>query len=193
MNSTILCLLFISLLCSACSTNWQHVYEADSGIEKHQLIDQLSQQGNAHAQYVLSQHYLRGEYVKSDLQKAELWLQASAKNGYSESQYALALRYNTQHDESELDHTRAVYWLKLAAEQGHLNAQYELGEHYHYGIGIQQDSILSYLWLSLASRHNSFVAIRARSLLLDKMNAEQLSQAQQALSGYYNQYAKPFD
>lgn len=193
MKKNIIILWLVFLVITSCTKNWNDVYLASSGYEKHSIIVQLAEQGNAKAQYVLHQHYLRGEHVAQNPQFAERWLQAAATNGNADAQYALALRYNTINEHHPVDHTLAVNWLKRAAQQGHINAQYELGEHYHRGLGTQKDLLLSYIWLTLASRHNSFVAVRARSLLLDEMTAEQLAVAKLNVGQYFEKYSDPFE
>ena len=193
MKKNSLILLFIILVNSSCTKNWSDVYQASSGYEKHTIIQQLAEQGDARAQYVLHQHYLRGEQVAQNLETAERWLQVAANNGNADAQYSLALRYNTINEHYPVDHALAGNWLKRAAKQGHINAQYELGEHYHRGVGMQKDLVLSYIWLTLASRHNNFVAIRARSLLVDEMTDEQLAYAKQNIGQYLEKYSDPFE
>ena len=45
----------------------------------------------------------------------------------------------------------AVKWYRLAAEQRHVNAQYTLGLMYYNGVGVPQNYVKSYVWLSVAT------------------------------------------
>jgi hypothetical protein len=47
----------------------------------------------------------------------------------------------------------AVKWFRLAAEQGNALAQAYLGMMYANGRGVQQDYILSYMWLTIGQAH----------------------------------------
>lgn len=172
--------------------DWTDVYNTKSGLEKHKLIEKLAEYGDAKAQFVLSHHYRLGQFVIKDRNIANSWLFKSANNQYAEAEYMLGSSYNTARYKFPIDNIKAVKWLKLAARHGHIDAQYELGEHYHVGLGVKKDLILSYIWLQLASRKQSFLAIRSSKMVEEEMNKAQIQQAKAKVPEYFKQYAIPY-
>ncbi len=183
--------LFNSPVLSA--ADWQAVYQARTGAEKHDLISRLAAEGDAKAQLILSHHFRLGEFVEKDRTQANKWLQESAVNGNADAAYLLATGYNSQKYDFPLDHGKAVMWLENAAKHGHKQAQYELGEHYHRGLGVKKNLILSYVWLTLASRDNEFTSLRSRHMVEDELTAGQKLQAAQLVDEYLQKYAVPYN
>ena len=174
----------------AFSLDWNDVYQTKTGLDKHKIITQLAKQGDGKAQFILSHHYRLGEFININWKMADKWLFESAKNGYAEAEYMLGSSYNTPKYNFTIDNEKSVFWLQRAAKHGHIDAQYELGEHYHVGLGIKKDLILSYVWLVLASRNESFIAIRSRNLVENEMTEEQLKTAKTIIPVYLEKYVK---
>jgi len=174
----------------AFSVDWSDVYQTKTGQEKHTIITQLAKQGDSKAQFVLSHHYRLGEFVDMNWKMADKWLFDSANNGYAEAEYMLGSSYNSAKYNFPVNNEKSVLWLQRAAKQGHIDAQYELGEHYHVGLGIKKDLILSYVWLVLASRNESFVAIRSRHMVEGEMTEEQLKSAKTQVPVYFERHVK---
>ena len=51
------------------------------------------------------------------------------------------------------DYAQARQWYEKAAAQGHALAQNNLAELYYAGLGVPQDYVRAYLWVSLAAVH----------------------------------------
>lgn len=77
------------------AADWNEVYSARLGQEKHSKIVLLAKQGDAKAQFILSHHFRLGEFVSKDWKKADKWLFESANNGYAEAEYMLGSSYNS--------------------------------------------------------------------------------------------------
>jgi len=61
------------------------------------------------------------------------------------------------------DYATAVRLIRPLAEQGNANAQYSLGVFYDNGLGVPQDKVSAYMWLSLsASQGREGAANRGR-------------------------------
>ena len=185
-----LILLTVFNINSLYATDWNEIYKANTGLEKHAKIVLLANQDDGKAQFILSHHYRLGEFVSKDWKKADKWLFDSANNGYAEAEYMLGSSYNSSKYNFPIDNEKAVMWLERAAKHGHIDAQYELGEHYHVGLGIKKDLILSYLWLRLASRHGGFVATRSSHIVENEMTVEQLKKAKRQVPAYFEKYVK---
>ncbi len=192
-QSSLYFLCTTGMTASEFKTTWNDVYQTTSGHDKHTKIHALALQDDAYAQYILSIHFRLGEFVETDLKKANDWLIKSANNGYAEAEYILATCYSSKKYHFPLDDTKAVYWLKRSAAKGYISAQYELGEHYHRGVGIKKDKILSYVWLTLASREDSFVSIRARHMVKDEMTNSEIKKAEALTEVYFSQFVTPFN
>ena len=73
----------------------------------------------------------------------------------------------------------AASWFLKAAEKGNENAQFHLGEIYADGRGVVQDYVQAYKWLNISSLNGSNNATRSKKSLLEKMNQQQISEAQE--------------
>ena len=80
-------------------------------------------------------------------------------------------------------YTAAEAWYRRAAEQGHVGAQRDLARLYTNGLGVPQNNVEAYKWLSL-SASRSITAVdqerrgRYRDALAERMTPEQLAEAQ---------------
>ncbi|MFK5950985.1 MAG: tetratricopeptide repeat protein [Methylococcales bacterium] len=182
----------MSNISNSYALDWNDVYNTKAGSEKHKIIEQLAKHNDGKAQFILSHHYRLGDFVEKSREKANFWLFKSANNQYAEAEYMLGSSYNTPRFDFQLDYKKAVKWLILAAKHGHIEAQYELGEHYHTGSGVTKDLVLSYVWLELASRDDSFLAIRSRNMVEDEMTEAQVQKAKANIPKYFKLYVKPY-
>jgi predicted aspartyl protease len=87
--------------------------------------------------------YSRGDYATA----LRIW-RPFAQQGNNYAQYCLGLTYQMMSDYQE-----AIKWYRLAAEQGNADAQTKLGEAYAKGWGVQEDDIVSYMWLSVGDTY----------------------------------------
>ncbi len=76
------------------------------------------------------------------------------------------------------DYATAVRIMRPLAEQGDANAQYNLGVFYDNGLGIPQDLVRAYMWLSLAALQGRESAATFRDLIARLMTPAQIAEAQ---------------
>src|ERR1043165_56419 len=63
------------------------------------------------------------------------------------------------------DYPAAIRVIRPQAEQGDANAQYNLGLLYDNGLGVPQDKVRAYMWLSLAAAQGRESAAALRDLI----------------------------
>jgi len=80
------------------------------------------------------------------------------------------------------DYKTALRLIRPLAEQGDANAQYNLGVFYDNGLGVPQDRIRAYMWLSLAAMQGRERAAAFRDLIARLMTPGQLAEAQKLAS-----------
>ena len=76
----------------------------------------------------------------------------------------------------------AAKWFRRAADQGHSLAQAYLGLSCATGLGVPQDNIHAYMWLSLAAARGDQDAISNRNRVARQMTPEQIAEAQKLAS-----------
>jgi len=69
-------------------------------------------------------------------------------------------------------------WYRLAANQGHGEAQGNLGVMYAKGEGVTQDYKTAHMWFNIAAAAGDSVATKNRDAMTQKMDAQQISEAQ---------------
>lgn len=77
------------------------------------------------------------------------------------------------------DYATAARIIRPEAERGDANAQYNLGLFYDNGLGVPQDHIRAYMWLSLAAAQGRENAAALRDLIARRMTGAQIMQAQE--------------
>src|SRR6476659_170103 len=80
------------------------------------------------------------------------------------------------------DYKTALRLIRPLAEQGDANAQYNLGVFYDNGLGVPQDRIRAYMWLSLAAMQGRERAAAFRDLIARLMTPGQIAEAQKLAS-----------
>jgi TPR repeat protein len=80
------------------------------------------------------------------------------------------------------DYKTALQLIRPLAEQGDANAQYNLGVFYDNGLGVPQDRIRAYMWLSLAAMQGRERAAAFRDLIARLMTPGQIAEAQKLVS-----------
>ncbi len=78
----------------------------------------------------------------------------AARSGDAESQYALALFYETGSETIRRDSEKALYWLEKSGQQTIAGACLYLGLKYEYGNGVKQDYVLAHCWYLCAARQD---------------------------------------
>lgn len=82
------------------------------------------------------------------------------------------------------DYQTALVQLMQLAEAGDANAQYIMGRMFGRGEGVVQDFVEAHKWFNLASSKGHVMALPARAAISERMNAEQLAEAQQKASNW---------
>ncbi len=77
------------------------------------------------------------------------------------------------------DYATAARLVRPLAERGDANAQFMLGMFYENGLGVPQDRIRGYLWLSLAASQGRENAASIRDLSARVMTPAQIDEAKQ--------------
>jgi TPR repeat protein len=125
---TFLC-AFTTLLCASLSAgadlaSAKRAYQQEDYAAALKELTPLAEKGNADAQLILGQMYMRGQGVLKDSEQAIKWFKASAAQGNAGAQFFLGSMYLLPHK----DIAEGVKWLRLSAEQGEQDAQYLLGK-----------------------------------------------------------------
>jgi TPR repeat protein len=76
------------------------------------------------------------------------------------------------------DYATATRIIRPLAESGDATAQYNLGVFYDNGLGVPQDKIKAYMWLSLAATQGREGAAAIRDLMARRMTNAQIVEAQ---------------
>ena len=94
---------------------WEHYFDGDlkgGYANKVHLLREAARQGHVLAQDNLALHHVRGDVVKKDYRKADLWMERAAKQNYPPAMYQLGKWYQADGD------SRAEAFLREAAAAG---------------------------------------------------------------------------
>ena len=83
--------------------------------------EQLAEQGDAKAQFLLGAMYYDGKGLKKDYQQAVYFYRLSADQGLALAEHALAAMYEKGEGVTQ-EYERAFYYYTLSAEQGYVLA-----------------------------------------------------------------------
>jgi len=112
--------------------------------------------------------------------------QAKAQAGDPVSMYILAA-VSIMGPDPIYDPETGAFWLSAAAERGLSSAQANLGLLYQHGIGVPQDFMLAYMWMTVAAAGDSSRYGDLKDKVLPKMTQGQVNEAQERA----NRYGKP--
>gem|GEM_PF-359752 len=118
------------------------------------IYKDLSDQGDAKAQYNLGQMHYYGDGVKQDYQEAIRLYRLSANQGFSDAQYSLGVIYFTN-KVTPPDYDESIRLYCQAAEQGHVKSQLNLGLIYLKGEVVPQDYTAAREWLTRAAEQGN--------------------------------------
>ena len=120
--------------------------ERDSAVAE---LEQVANQGDPHAQYLMGLLYRDGGLLVPDAEQAKRWLELSAQE-LPNAQYALGKLYLS--DDSDIhDPVKGLYWLQQAADSGHEYAAYRLGKEYLTGENVSKDATCAVTYLRQAT------------------------------------------
>ena len=118
--------------------------ERDKAAEQ---LEQLAENGDAPAQYIIGTAYRDGGLLIPDTVKAQRLLERAAEQEIDAAQYALGKLYLSA-DADVHDSAKGIYWLKRSADNGNDYAAYRLGKEYLSGNNVSKDTAAAaeYLW-----------------------------------------------
>ena len=110
--------------------------ERDEAAEQ---LEQLAEDGDVHAQYIIGTAYRDGGLLIPDMAKAKKLLERAAEQDLDAAQYALGKLYLS--DDTDIhDSAKGIYWLKRSADNGNDFAAYRLGKEYLSGKNAPKES-----------------------------------------------------
>ena len=121
--------------------------ERDKAAEE---LEQIANQGDPHAQYLMGLLYRDGGLLVPDAEQAKRWLEGSAQE-LPDAQYALGKLYLSDNPDIH-DPAKGLYWLQQAANSGHEYAAYRLGKEYLTGENISKDTTRAAAYLRQAAK-----------------------------------------
>ena len=118
-------------------------YEAGDYSTAFKELLPLAEQGNAQAQFIMSEQYRRGRGVLQDFDEGMRWRLLAASQGLTTAYNKLGELYELGYGGVDKDLIEAVKWYRLSADQGDAEGQYQLAFAYMTGQGVKQDSAKS--------------------------------------------------
>lgn len=137
----------------------------------------LAETGNWNAAVMLAIMYRDGHGVIKDVAEVERYWRLTVLSGDANNQYGLGVNYELG-DDVPKNMVEAVRLYRLAAEQGFSEAQHRLGMLYMDGKGVLQDTVLSHMWLNIASANGTVESGPARDRIATEMSPAAIEEAQ---------------
>lgn len=128
--------------------------ERDEAAEQ---LEQLAEDGDAYAQYIIGTAYRDGGLLIPDTVKAQKLLERTAEQDLDAAQYALGKLYLSD-DADVHDSAKGIYWLKRSADNGNDFAAYRLGKEYLSGNNVSKDAAAAAEYLRQAADNDSAYA-----------------------------------
>ena len=128
--------------------------ERDDAAEQ---LEQLAEDGDAYAQYIIGTAYRDGGLLIPDAAKAQKLLERAADQDLDAAQYALGKLYLSD-DADVHDPAKGIYWLKRSADNGNDHAAYRLGKEYLSGKNTIKDAETAVSYLRQAADNGSAYA-----------------------------------
>ena len=132
-------------------------YPLEERDEAAEQLEQLAEDGDAYAQYIIGTAYRDGGLLIPDTAKAQKFLECAAKQEIDAAQYALGKLYLSD-DADVHDSAKGIYWLKRSADNGNDYAAYRLGKEYLSGKNTIKDAETAVSYLRQAADNGSAYA-----------------------------------
>ncbi len=136
-----------------CWERQRTIYDEDATLEERDNaiveLEQIANQGDPHAQYIMGLLYRDGGLLVPDTEQAKRWLELSTQE-LPDAQYALGKLYLSD-DPDTHDSAKSLYWLQQAADSGHEYAAYRLGKEYLSGENVSKDTAKAAAYLQQAA------------------------------------------
>ena len=132
-------------------------YPLEERDEAAKQLEQLAEDGDAYAQYIIGTAYRDGGLLIPDTAKAQKLLERAAEQDLDVAQYALGKLYLS--DEADVhDSAKGIYWLKRSADNGNDFAAYRLGKEYLSGKNVPKDTSTAAEYLRRAANDGNAYA-----------------------------------
>ena len=132
-------------------------FPLDERDEAAEQLEQLAEDGDAYAQYIIGTAYRDGGLLIPDTVKAKKLLERAAEQDLDAAQYALGKLYLSD-DTDVHDPAKGIYWLKRSADNGNDFAAYRLGKEYLSGKNVSKDTSTAAEYLRQAADNGSAYA-----------------------------------
>ena len=132
-------------------------YPLEERDEAAEQLEQLAEDGDAYAQYIIGTAYRDGGLLIPDTAKAQKLLERAAEQGLDAAQYALGKLYLSD-DADVHDPAKGIYWLKRSADNGNDHAAYRLGKEYLSGENVSKDTSTAAEYLRQAANNGNAYA-----------------------------------
>ena len=132
-------------------------FPLDERDEAAEQLEQLAEDGDAYAQYIIGTAYRDGGLLIPDTVKAQKLLERAAEQDLDAAQYALGKLYLSD-DADVHDPAKGIYWLKRSADNGNDFAAYRLGKEYLSGKNTIKDAETAVSYLRQAADNGSTYA-----------------------------------
>ena len=132
-------------------------YPLEERDEAAEQLEQLSEAGDAHAQYIIGTAYHDGWLLIPDTVKAQKLLECAAEQDLDAAQYALGKLYLSD-DADVHDPVKGIYWLKRSVDNGNDYAAYRLGKEYLSGKNVSKDTSTAAEYLRQAANNGNAYA-----------------------------------
>ena len=132
-------------------------YPLEERDEAAEQLEQLVEDGDACAQYIIGTAYRDGGLLIPDTVKAQKLLERAAKQEIDAAQYALGKLYLSD-DVDVRNSTKGIYWLKRSADNGNNFAAYRLGKEYLSGKNVSKDTSTAAEYLRQAANNGNAYA-----------------------------------
>ena len=132
-------------------------YPLEERDEAAEQLEQLAEDGDAYAQYIIGTAYRDGGLLIPDTAKAQKLLERAAEQDLDVAQYALGKLYLSD-DTDVHDPAKGIYWLKRSADNGNDFAAYRLGKEYLSGKNTIKDAETAVSYLRQAANDGNAYA-----------------------------------
>ena len=132
-------------------------YPLEEWDEAAEQLEQLAEDGDAYAQYIIGTAYRDGGLLIPDTAKAQKLLERAAEQDLDAAQYALGKLYLSD-DADVHDPAKGIYWLKRSVDNGNDFAAYRLGKEYLSGKNMVKDAETAVSYLRQAANNGNAYA-----------------------------------
>lgn len=170
------------------AVNLAFLYLAGNGVQKDskEAINYFviaAQAGNPTAQFMLGYAYYKGHVVPQDYARAFDLFKASADAGYDDAQLLTGMLYRDGQGTPQ-NYGKSINYLQKSLRQGNLDAMMMLANMLTGGVKVTPNYATAHVLYNLASVRGAPDAAEERNSIEQRLNVEQLLQAQAQADSY---------